>query len=59
MKIGTEYIIIYDDKGHHPMKKRGVVTNIDSNLITLDSGEILNMLFIIRAEPVEAIEDEN
>jgi len=59
MEIGIEYIIIYDDKGSHPMKKRGVITKIDNNLITLDSGEILNMLFIIRAEPVGVSKDEN
>lgn len=53
MEIGKKYLIIYDDRGYHPVKKIGIVQSIDNNLITLDNGEILNCALIIRAEPYE------
>lgn len=53
MEIGKKYLIIYDDRGYHPVKKIGIVQSIDNNLITLDNGEILNCSLIIRAEPYE------
>ena len=53
MEIGKEYLIIYDDKGFHPVKKQGIIKCFHSNLIEFENGEILNSNFVIRAEKVE------
>jgi len=53
MEIGMEYQIIYDDKGNHPVKKIGVIKSIIGNLISFESGEVINSMLIIRANPVE------
>lgn len=58
MEIGKTYFIIYDDKGHHPVKKSGLIKSIQGNLIHLDSGEILNSNYIIRAKLVEGGRNE-
>lgn len=50
MEIGKKYVIIYDDKFNHPVRKVGVVKDISNNLITLDTGEVLNCALVIRAE---------
>jgi hypothetical protein len=52
VEVGKRYLIIYDDKGNRPVKKIGTIISEKENLITLDSGEILNKLFIIRAEAI-------
>ncbi len=53
VEIGKKYLIIYDDKGNKPVKKIGVLKNISGNLLSFESGEVLNTLNIIRAEIVE------
>ena len=53
MDVGKEYIIIYDDKSHHPAKKIGKIIGVENNLIFLEGGEILNMRYIIRMKRME------
>ncbi len=53
MEIGKEYLIIYDDKGFHPVKKQGIIKNFHNNLFEFEDGEILNSNFVIRAEKIE------
>jgi len=58
MEVGKTYLIIYDDKGHHPVKKTGVIQNIQGNLIQFNTGEILNSNNIIRAQLMESGKNE-
>jgi len=58
VEIGKLYLIIYDDKGFHPVKKIGIVKDIKQNLITLDNGEVLNSHNIIRAQIIKRRKDE-
>ncbi len=53
MECGAYYTIIYDDKGHHPVRKEGIIKSFHGNLIEFESGEILNSNFVIRANKVE------
>jgi len=53
LEIGKRYMIIYDDKGDHPKKKKGKVVSKENTLIKLDTGEVLNMQYILRAEELK------
>lgn len=51
IEIGKYYRIIYNDLGHKPVEKRGIVTCKEDTLFKLDSNpkEALNTRQIIRA----------
>ncbi len=53
IELNQNYKIIYDDKGFKPVVKRGKIVSIEGNLIRLDSGEILNTVYILRMERVD------
>jgi len=50
IEVNKRYKIIYDDKGFKPVVKRGKVISKENTLIKLESGEVLNTQYILRAE---------
>lgn len=50
--IGKNYKIVYDDKGFKPVIKKGIIVKKEDALIELESGEILNAQYIVRAEEI-------
>ncbi len=50
---GKRYKIIYDDKGFKPVVKKGKIISKENTLIKLDSGEVLNTQYILRAEEIK------
>ena len=53
IQIGKSYQIIYDDKGYKPVKKIGKVISKENSLLKLESGEVLNSNYILRATEVD------